>query len=86
MASVVIRKAWFTRPNVGVLAKVPASGANAVQISEAAFVASLAPWFATGTRTTTPAGATLAGNVASSTPAGTTTQAAGTPVAYVVAV
>lgn len=85
MASVVIRKAWFSRPNVGVLATVPPSGSGA-QTSEAAWLAKLSPWFNPGTRTTQAAGAVLAGNVVSSTPAAGTTQAAGTPIAYVVAV
>ena len=86
MASVVIRKAWFGRPNVGVLAKVPDSKANAADVSEAAFKASLAPWLQEGTRTTIATGTAIVGNVASSTPLGGTTQAAGTKVDYVVRV
>jgi hypothetical protein len=86
MASNVIRKAWFSRPNVGVLATVPPSGVGPPQKSEATFLASLAPWFVPGARTTQAAGTVTVGNVVSSTPAGGTTQAAGTAVAYVVAV
>jgi hypothetical protein len=87
MASVVIRKAWFSRPSVGVLATVPASFANAsAQVSEAAWLASLAPWLNPGTRSTSAAGGATVGNVVSSNPAGLTTQAAGTAPAYVVRV
>ena len=85
MASNVIRKAWFTWPAVGVVAKVPLSGA-ANPISEAAWLSQLPPWLNPGTRTTTPAGAVLLGNVASSTPAGGANANAGSAIAYVVAV
>jgi hypothetical protein len=87
MASVVIRKTWFSRPSIGVLAVVPANYANAVaQVTEAAWLAGLAPWLNPGTRTPTAAGGATVGNVASSTPAGLTTQQAGLPIAYVVRV
>ena len=85
MASSVIRKTWFSWPATGVVAKVPLSGAGN-PISEAAWIAQLSPWLQPGTRTTTPAGAVLAGNVASSTPAGGANANAGSSVAYVVAV
>ena len=85
MASIVIRKAWFGRPSANV-AKVPASGVGPPQVSEAAFLASLAPQFVAGTRTTQAAGAVTAGNVVSSTPAAAASANQGTPVAYVVAV
>lgn len=86
MASVVIRKAWFSRPDVGVNAVVPSNFAQAEQVPEAAWLASLSPWLNPGTRTTTAAGGATVGNVASSTPAGGTSQQAGTSVAYVVRV
>jgi hypothetical protein len=86
MASVVIRKAWFSRPSVGTVAKVPPSGVGPPQVSEAAFLASLAPWLQAGTRTTQAAGAVTAGNVVSSTPAAAANANAGTAIAYIVAV
>lgn len=86
MASVVIRKTWFSRPNVGVLATVPTSGVGPPQKSEATWKAGLAPWLQAGTRTTQAAGAVTVGNVVSSTPPGGTTQAAGSKIDYLVSV
>lgn len=86
MASVVIRNAWFSRPTVGVNAKVGPSGVGPPQTSEAAFLAGLGPWLQAGTRTTQAAGAVLAGNVVSSVPAAAANAPAGTKVAYLVSV
>ena len=88
MASVVIRRAWFnrTQANNGVNVKVPLSGAITPQVSEAAFVGSLAPFLTPGARTTQAAGAVTAGNVVSSTPAGGAAAALGSSVAYLVSV
>lgn len=90
MASVVIRRAWFGRPapgpGAGTVVKVPPSGVGPPQVSEAAFLASLAPWLQPGTRTTQAAGAVLAGNVVSSVPAAAANSSPGATVAYLVSV
>lgn len=79
MASVVIRRAWFGRVVPEMKAKVPVSASG---VTEAQFLASLAPFLMPGTRNT--ASGAPVGNVASSVPAAGTTQNAGTAIAYTV--
>ena len=87
MASYAIRKGWFGwgAASQGMTAVVPPSGVGPPQKTEAQFLASLGP-LVPGTRTTQAAGAVLAGNVVSSTPAAGTTQPYNTAIAYIVAV
>lgn len=84
MASVVIRNTWFSRPAVGVTAKVGPSGVGPPQTSEAQWLQNLAPWLRPGARTTQAPGAVTVGNVVSSTPAAGTTQNVGAAIAYLV--
>ena len=90
MASVVIRRAWFSWPapgaGAGTVVKVPPSGVGPPQVSEAAWLASLGPWLLPGTRTTQAAGAVTAGNVVSSVPAAGANSSPGATVTYIVAV
>lgn len=86
MASVVIRKVWFSRPSVNVM-KVPTSGVGPPQVSEAAFLDSLgAAGLRPGTRTTQAAGAVTVGNVVSSTPAAGANANQGAQIAYLVSI
>jgi beta-lactam-binding protein with PASTA domain len=86
MASSVIRRAWFGRATANTMT-VPPSGVGPPQVSEAQFLTTLAGLgLKAGTRTTQAAGAVLAGNVVSSTPAGGATALQGSSVAYLVSV
>jgi hypothetical protein len=87
MASRAIRAAWFSWPANAVNVYVPTSGVGPPQVPEATFLNNLsANFLKPGTRTTQAAGAVLAGNVVSSTPAGGSTTTPQTAVAYLVSV